>query len=66
MALTKSQRVRLRLYTLLREPSTYVGFSSLAIIYGVSQETWAAWIGAIAAVAAVAGMVLREKGDVEE
>ena len=61
--MTRFQRIRLRLYTLLSEPSTYAGFSSLAILLGASAEEYAVWAGAAAAFFGILAIVVRESGD---
>ena len=45
----------------LKEPSTYAGFSGLALAFGMSAEEWSAVYTAVAAVAGVVAMFLVEK-----
>ena len=43
------------------EPSTWAGFAGLAVVFGLSQDEWAAVSNAIAAVAAALAMFVREQ-----
>lgn len=45
----------------LKEPSTYAGFSGLALALGMSAEEWSAVYTAVAAVAGVVAIFLVEK-----
>ena len=45
----------------LKEPSTYAGFSGIALALGLSGEEWSVIYTAIAGVAGVAAMFLSEK-----
>ena len=51
--------------TRLKEPSTYAGFSGLALAFGVSTELYSALSTAIAGLAAVIAVVLSEKVSAE-
>ena len=44
----------------LKEPSTYAGFSGIALAFGLSAEEWGTVHTAIAALAGVAAMFLSE------
>ena len=44
----------------LKEPSTYAGFSGIALAFGLSAEEWSTVYTAIAALAGVAAMFLSE------
>ena len=44
----------------LKEPSTYAGFSGIALAFGLSAEEWSTVHTAIAALAGVAAMFLSE------
>lgn len=44
----------------LKEPSTYAGFSGIALALGLSAEEWSAVYTAIAALAGVIAMFLSE------
>ena len=43
------------------EPSTWAGFTGLAVVFGLSQAEWAAVSIAIAAVSAASAMFVRER-----
>ena len=43
------------------EPSTWAGFAGLAVVFGLSQDEWAAVSHAVAAVAAALAMFVREQ-----
>ena len=43
------------------EPSTWAGFASLAVVFGLSQDEWAAVSNAVATVAAALAMFVREQ-----
>jgi hypothetical protein len=45
----------------LKEPSTYAGFSGLALAFGVSGDLYAAASAAIAGVAGLIAVVLAER-----
>ena len=51
--------------TRLKEPSTYAGFSGLALAFGVSTELYSALSTAIAGLAAVIAVILSEKVSAE-
>lgn len=44
----------------LKEPSTYAGFSGIALAFGLSAEEWSTVYTAAAAIAGVAAMFLSE------
>lgn len=44
----------------LKEPSTYAGFSGIALAFGLSAEEWSTVYTAAAAVAGVVAMFLSE------
>lgn len=44
----------------LKEPSTYAGFSGIALALGLSAEEWSTVYTAVAAIAGVAAMFLSE------
>ena len=44
----------------LKEPSTYAGFSALALAFGLSDAQWAAISTAVAGLAGVAAVFLTE------
>ena len=44
----------------LKEPSTYAGFSGIALAFGLSAEEWSTIYTAAAAVAGVVAMLLSE------
>ena len=44
----------------LKEPSTYAGFSALALTFGLSDAQWAAISTAVAGLAGVAAVFLSE------
>lgn len=44
----------------LKEPSTYAGFSGIALAFGLSAEEWSTIYTAAAAIAGVAAMLLSE------
>ena len=44
----------------LKEPSTYAGFSGIAMALGLSAEEWSTVYTAVAALAGVAAMFLSE------
>ena len=43
------------------EPSTWAGFAGLAVVFGLSQDEWAAVSNAVAPVAAALAMFVREQ-----
>lgn len=45
----------------LKEPSTYAGFSGIALAFGLSGEEWSTVYTALAGLAGVAAMLLAEK-----
>jgi hypothetical protein len=45
----------------LKEPSTYAGFSGIALAFGLSGEEWSTIYTAAAALAGVVAMFLSEK-----
>lgn len=45
----------------LKEPSTYAGFSVIALTLGLSDAEWSAISNAVAALAGVAAVFLAEK-----
>jgi hypothetical protein len=45
----------------LKEPSTYAGFSGIALAFGLSGEEWSAVYTAVAGLAGLAAMLLSEK-----
>jgi hypothetical protein len=45
----------------LKEPSTYAGFSGIALALGLSGEEWSVIYTAIAGLAGIAAMFLSEK-----
>lgn len=44
----------------LKEPSTYAGFSGIALAFGLSAEEWSTLYTAAAALAGVAAMFMSE------
>lgn len=50
----------IRLLKLLKEPSTYAGFSALVLSLGISNAEYQIWTTAIAGVAGVVAMLLAE------
>jgi hypothetical protein len=49
----------------LKEPSTYAGFSALALAFGLSDAQWAAVSTAVAGLAGVAAVFLSEQKPAE-
>ena len=49
----------------LKEPSTYAGFSALALAFGLSDARWAAVSTAVARLAGVAAVFLSEQKPAE-
>jgi len=45
----------------LKEPSTYAGFSGIALALGLSSEEWSTVYTALAGLAGVVAMLLAEK-----
>lgn len=45
----------------LKEPSTYAGFSAIALTFGLSDAQWSAISTAVAGLAGVAAVFLSEK-----
>ena len=53
--------MKLELLDRLKEPSTYAGFSVLAVLFGVQIEQFQAIANVIASIAAALGMFMSEK-----
>ena len=47
----------------LKVPSTYAGLGGIAVLVGVSMETFEMWIAAAAGVALFVSLILPEKKD---
>lgn len=45
----------------LKEPSTFAGFSGIALAFGVSSDLYSAASAVVAAVAGLVGVILAEK-----
>lgn len=50
-----------KLVTLFSEPSTYAGFSGIALAFGMSDSAWTQASAVAASVFGVAAVVLRER-----
>lgn len=50
-----------KLFDLLKEPSTYAGFSGLAVVTGLSMDEYQAWANAAAALFAILAVAVSEK-----